>query len=1825
MAITLIQTTSNFSSTMGSLSATFASPVTAGNFILIWCTSRDAQTYLKYNGLPATDFAAANYSYGASTGVGYRVHVSYQANINGGTGTVSSANPDYGTSQWGPNPGDHFIAAAEFSGVSLSPAASSTQASISNQIYSAAQQITAPGVASQVGALLFSFDLSSDASGILSPYTSLPASSRQGDSAGYKISTSSATQFASFQHVPKSMSFNFVGGGSGGSTGQAVSATTFAGIIQAGNWKNLTGSSGSATLVDQSGNTTTATVTYSAPSTSNLSTSIAHNTGNAQVMFGYLASTSTSGQISLTVNGLDTTVSSYDLYVYLSDAATGNSAQVTVRSNTSSFTTVTRNYLQGSTYSDSSSFSEAADNGPSIYNTGNYVHFTGIKGNNFSISIFPNSWQSLNYNAGLAGVQIVPTGSNSHYGVLTASFPSFATTRQSLTQTGNARIKARQSRTQPANARILVHNARTQSGNARIKIRSSRTQTGNARIKLQTKPIITGNARIKRTATRTQTGQARIQARQSRSQTGKAFIYYRPRLNQSANARIQISQFRTIAGKARIYVTRKRIVPANARIRVTSLRPIVGQARVNARALRAISGTARLKTANARNLFCGASIRVATSFAGIGSTDRILSLKPKKTLSQLIEAQLPAFVRDDYSQFIAFLQAYYEWLEENGIEIYSGKVTATSRSTITLASDASTSTVEYLGKFIAIENGPAKGHTRQIVGYDPNSFTITVYPDWDQINVPPPNTMASIRDRAYPDRLLEYADVDSTLDKFIQHFRNTYISRLPGSIIANPRHVLKHIKGFNQARGTEDSYRFLFRILFGQEIEFYYPKTDLFRASASRWVNEQVMRIATGRPYDWTSRQIVGTSSGATAVVESSVQTVLEGSTVTELTLSNVRGTFRNDPVTGVPELVQISYPYIPPAQSALGAASDLLEVSTVVQNGLPYSILTAVKIINPGSEYEVGDLVTATVLGGSPAKASVLDVAFTTYNGRVNATATVSSTQVALAPQESAIADFFVGCELTITAGTGIGQRGVITDYNGTTKVATLNATFDTAPDLSSEYTIIRNRGGIKAIQISDVGLGVTSGNVTFSIQSQFGSGAVLQPVIGCIAARPGFWTSSYAGGFKGLATSPDSFPSSNKVLQDSFYYQEFSYEIRFTQTIDTYRDVVTEILHPAGMKLFGAVSGITSAANHSRLSGHSSKVIQVDTFPMNPIAANPYSELLSGNVENVVLAAGRTALTLNGQNDPIRVIYVPSTVAVKGHASTTASAIYRLRGQATVSGAAILAVIRSGFRNTGFVTAGHGGCMILTNSVVASFWSISAKASLTLNATQILPKNGTITISAAATATPSFTNYAPAAISIAAQASVSAAGTYASLAPTAVTFVQKNSSIGSNNTSLSVPFTSNNKAGNAIVAFVRVWTPSNIPTLSDTKGNVYTRTATIRQTTDDHQIYIFTAYNVPAGANTVTVTYSGQELWSYLAIHEFSGVATAASPVDNVVTATSGSTQSASVTVGPVTTSSCNDFLFIGVGTAGNYPGSYSDAGWTLGSTDDITANGWHPAAVIYKGVDANTPYSTTVTLDSAQYWSAIMLSLKPSYAPAGCKASSVSVNAHAAVSATAASIQTINIVQRASAYNSGIGNVATNTFTNPIKAGNYVIAWVSIRDAQEYVRDTNNNIFVDISRVGYNIGSSRMHLHTCYFGPYTGSQSIAVESMFPDNFGPVPGEHFIGAIEVSGLNSTPSVVVSSVGDNTPGAVSSINAPSVTANVGDLVLSFVISQDPTSIKTPYTAITGLSNTNFGDSEGYRIAATTGTQTPSFNITTTGTNGTTNAYATTTIVFAKA
>lgn len=73
----------------------------------------------------------------------------------------------------------------------------------------------------------------------------------------------------------------------------------------------------------------------------------------------------------------------------------------------------------------------------------------------------------------------------------------------------------------------------------------------------------------------------------------------------------------------------------------------------------------------------------------------------------------------------------------------------------------------------------------------------------------------------------------------------------------------------------------------------------------------------------------------------------------------------------------------------------------------------------------------------------------------KVGVAAAATSTSITLASGASAVDDYYNGDLVHIDYGTGEGQVRYISDYNGTTKVATVSEAWTTTPDTTSEYIV--------------------------------------------------------------------------------------------------------------------------------------------------------------------------------------------------------------------------------------------------------------------------------------------------------------------------------------------------------------------------------------------------------------------------------------------------------------------------------------------------------------------------------------------------------------------------------------------------------------------------------------------------------------------------------------------------------------------------------------------------------------------------------------------------
>jgi hypothetical protein len=92
-------------------------------------------------------------------------------------------------------------------------------------------------------------------------------------------------------------------------------------------------------------------------------------------------------------------------------------------------------------------------------------------------------------------------------------------------------------------------------------------------------------------------------------------------------------------------------------------------------------------------------------------------------------------------------------------------------------------------------------------------------------------------------------------------------------------------------------------------------------------------------------------------------------------------------------------------------------------------------------------------------------------------------------------------------------------------------------------------------------------SGGVDFVISTDPEADAITYPTRAIIK-----FTESVLAQYQGEYSANNGFLSDDIYLQDNRFYQQFSYLIRSSQQFDSYKNILDQTIHPAGMAAFGA-----------------------------------------------------------------------------------------------------------------------------------------------------------------------------------------------------------------------------------------------------------------------------------------------------------------------------------------------------------------------------------------------------------------------------------------------------------------------------------------------------------------------------------------------------------------------------------------------------------------------------------------------------------------------------
>ena len=145
---------------------------------------------------------------------------------------------------------------------------------------------------------------------------------------------------------------------------------------------------------------------------------------------------------------------------------------------------------------------------------------------------------------------------------------------------------------------------------------------------------------------------------------------------------------------------------------------------------------------------------------------------------------------------------------------------------------------------------------------------------------------------------------------------------------------------------------------------------------------------------------------------------------------------------------------------------------------------------------------------------------------------------------------------------GAQVNEGSSATPYLRTLGIAPLSIAATNDPGQGAIATIIDvdGNGGILKTRIDNFGIGYEISPLT-TFDSAFGSGGAVSTTLGTLCTYPGYYSNN------------DGRLSTNKVMQDNHYYQNFSYVLLTEVVIDRYKDILRRLIHPAGMGMFGKV----------------------------------------------------------------------------------------------------------------------------------------------------------------------------------------------------------------------------------------------------------------------------------------------------------------------------------------------------------------------------------------------------------------------------------------------------------------------------------------------------------------------------------------------------------------------------------------------------------------------------------------------------------------------------
>lgn len=397
-------------------------------------------------------------------------------------------------------------------------------------------------------------------------------------------------------------------------------------------------------------------------------------------------------------------------------------------------------------------------------------------------------------------------------------------------------------------------------------------------------------------------------------------------------------------------------------------------------------------------------------------------------------------------------------------------------------------------------------------------------------------------------------DLDNTEDIFLDQFRKQFSPEVPIFDKLGTRDFLKFAKGFYTSKGTEDSIKFLFRAMFGEEINIFYPSKQILKASDGKWHQEYHIEI----------EKLYSNSGKSSPELE------------VTLTFSNQRGLFKIIPIRVVETgTINRSLVFFELPASVIIEDNQIIEQhdeeGTLLFSGRVVSSPSKIRVVSPGKYWQIGQVIKVP---GS-IKDSYIRVSRTDSEGRI-LEVEVLEYGFSHSPNQSLIVSPFpnkpFGAAVDIST-TIVGTNPLVRHHE--IKV------YDYLEGFAEKFTATSNEQDyfVTNTYFLEQYFGKTVASNSIVIKPEKDESVSDLTMEKWLESRATFiFEQGILIRDKGYYLDSDSLVSNSEIkLQDNFYYQNFSYVLDTENELKNYVKALNQV-HPSGLKYFGQLIKIAS-----------------------------------------------------------------------------------------------------------------------------------------------------------------------------------------------------------------------------------------------------------------------------------------------------------------------------------------------------------------------------------------------------------------------------------------------------------------------------------------------------------------------------------------------------------------------------------------------------------------------------------------------------------------------